>query len=143
MDDRSVGRRTARTGRRTPGHRATRRPGPVRPATSVTPAAGPPPIATPDRLQYETRWPRSLLAQGFETIVPVQSLFGRLATPRVFQVEVARCEIRGRGRFVTGRVVIGSRIGGAKPPGMEVSGPAALTPWQRRGPGVIRRRWFR
>src|SRR6478672_1121381 len=90
MDDRSVGRRTARTGRRTPGHPAGHRPGPTRPATSATPAAEPPPIATPDRLQYETRWPRSLLAQGFETIVPGQSLYRRLATPTVFQVEVAR-----------------------------------------------------
>src|SRR3954471_20614970 len=79
----------ARTGQRTPGHPAIHRPGPARPATSATPAAEPPPIATPDRLQYETRWPRSLLAQGFETIVPVQSLCNPRATPRVFQVEVA------------------------------------------------------
>jgi hypothetical protein len=55
--------------RRTPDHRATRRPAPTRRATSATPQEAQPPIATPDRLQYETRWPRSLLTAVYLRLV--------------------------------------------------------------------------
>src|ERR1700682_2430528 len=51
-------------GRRTPDHPAAHRFAPTRRATSTTPEAVPPPKATPDRLQYESRWPRILLAKG-------------------------------------------------------------------------------
>src|SRR6185312_15955361 len=69
---RPADRTTVRTGQRTPDHPAARRPAPTRRATSAVPEAARPPTATPDRLQYETRWPRPLLAQGLEAILPVQ-----------------------------------------------------------------------
>src|ERR1700682_1645687 len=64
-----------------------RQPAPPRRATSAVPEAVPPPRATPDRLQYETRWPRILLTKGSRP----SSQFNtspRLSHARLFQVEV-------------------------------------------------------
>src|SRR2546429_7126615 len=68
MAGRSAGRRTARTGRRTPGHPAAHPPAPARPAAAAPPPAATTPTTTADHLRYGTR-PRSLLAQGVEAIL--------------------------------------------------------------------------
>src|SRR6478752_9102229 len=77
-----------RTGRRTPDHPAAHRLAPTPPTTPTAPTAKSRPTTSAGRLPYETRWSRSLLSQGFETIVPVQNLSTRIATPTLFQVEV-------------------------------------------------------
>src|SRR6267154_2744294 len=65
-----------------------RRPAPTRRATSAVPEAVPPPRATSDRLQYETRWPRILLTKGSRPSSQF-SASPRLSHARLFQVEVA------------------------------------------------------
>src|SRR5258708_27792441 len=65
-----------------------RRPAPTRRATSAVPEAVPPPRATSDRLQYETRWPRILVTKGSRPSSQF-SASPRLSHARLFQVEVA------------------------------------------------------
>src|SRR6267154_1637480 len=65
-----------------------RRPAPTRRATSAVPEAVPPPRATSDRLQYETRWPRILLTKGSRPSSQF-SASPRLSHARLFQAEVA------------------------------------------------------
>src|SRR5260370_39241944 len=65
-----------------------RRPAPTRRATSAVPEAVPPPRATSDRLQYETRGPRILLTKGSRPSSQF-SASPRLSHARLFQVEVA------------------------------------------------------
>jgi hypothetical protein len=72
--DRSAGRRTPRTERRTLDRPTSHPPEATHRAAGATPPARSLPTTSADRLPYETEWSRSLLAQGFETILPCQRL---------------------------------------------------------------------
>src|SRR5260370_21010996 len=79
-----------------------RRPAPTRRATSAVPEAVPPPRATSDRLQYETRWPRILLPKGSRSSSQF-SASPRLTHARLFQVEVVRSRPCRPGTLPAGR----------------------------------------
>jgi hypothetical protein len=59
-------------------------------AAAAPPPAAATPTTTPDRLRYGTRWPRSLLAQGFGAILPARRTKITDRHAPTFQVEVAR-----------------------------------------------------